>query len=167
MTINLKLMKHQMEKIGFNSNKMANYADVSYSVIHSLLGGKSKLENVSLKVYRPFESLFTHTELIKASDPYATVGQYEAFWTDMLEEALEASDVKIERSGAPTVVPREEGGYYQPLPVYAQINWRYRDGRPMLSLRIWDQSLYNELNNKSQRDKKELVRIWMKKEVLK
>ena len=64
MTINLKLMKHQMEKIGFNSNKMANYADVSYSVIHSLLSGKSKLENVSLKVYRPFESLFTRTELI-------------------------------------------------------------------------------------------------------
>lgn len=160
MTINLKLMKHQMEKIGFNSNKMANYADVSYSVIHSLLSGKSKLENVSLKVYRSFESLFTRTELIKASDPYVTADQYEAFWFDTLEEALAAKDVKIERSGAPTVVPREEGGYYQPLPVYTQINWRYRDGRPTLSLRIWDEQLYRDMNNKGQQDKQKLVKLW-------
>lgn len=160
MTINLNIMKHQMAKVGFNINQMANYADVSYSVLHSLINGKSKLENVSLKVYRPFESLFTHTELVKAADTYSDPEDYEAFWMDMLDEALSASDVKIERSGAPTVVPREEGGYYQPLPVYIQINWRYRDGRPTLSLRTWDQQLYNDLNKKGQQDKRKLVKLW-------
>ena len=161
MTINLKLMQHQMKKVGFNANNMANYADISYSVIHNLLNGKSKLENVSLKVYRPFESLFTRTELIKAADPYMTLEEYETFWKDMANEALESDDVKVIRSGAPNVVPKSDGGYYQTLPVHTNINWRYRDGYPTLSLRIWDQRLYRDLNNKGQADKDNIVKLWI------
>lgn len=160
MTINLTVMKHQMAKVGFNINQMANYADVSYSVLHSLVNGKSKLENVSLKVYRPFESLFTPTELMGASDPYATDLSYEAFWFALLGEALSSRFVKIERSGAPTVVPREEGGYYQTLPVYTKVTWRHSSDSPELSLRIWDADLYRALNKKGQADKLELVKEW-------
>lgn len=161
MTINLKLMKHQMDKVDFNIRNMANYADVSYSVIHSLVNGKSKLDNVSLKVYKSFESLFTRAELIKAADSYTTPEQYEAFWVDLAKDALQADDVKIDRSGSPERVPREEGGYYQTLPVYTQINWRFRNGRPTLSLRIWDDQLYRDQNNKGQQDKLKLVKLWM------
>ena len=161
MTINLKLMQHQMEKVGFNSNNMANYADISYSVIHNLLNGKSKLENVSLKVYRPFESLFTRTELIKATDPYTSLEEYEAFWKDMANEALEADDVKVIRSGAPNVVPRADGGYYQTLPVYTTVEWQFIAGYATRSLRIWDQQLYRDLNNKGQMKKKNIVKLWI------
>lgn len=164
MTLNLKMMQYGMEAVGFNKNEMANYTDVSYSVIHSLLGGKSKLENVSLKVYSKFESLFTPTELIKAADSFTDPEQYKLFWFDLLKEALSATDSKVERSGAPTAVPRENGGYYQTLPVYTVVNWRFRNGQPTMSLRIWDQQLYRDLNNKGQRDKKELVRLWAEKE---
>lgn len=161
MTINIKLMKHQMEKVGFNISNMANYGDVSYSVMHSLINGKSKLDNVSLKVYRPFEQLFTPTELMKASETYTDLNEYETFWTDMLKEAMASKDVKIDRSGAPTAVPREEGGYYQTLPIYTTVKWRYRNGEPTFSLRIWNPQLYRDLQGKGQRDKKALVKKWM------
>lgn len=160
MTLNLKMMEYGMQKVGFNKNEMANYTDVSYSVIHNLLSGKTSLEKVSLKVYAKFESLFTRTELMKAGDSFVNPEEYKGFWMDMFKEALSATDAKVERSGAPTVVPRGNGGYYQTLPVYTAIKWRFRDGQATMSLRIWDQQLYRDLNNKGQLDKKELVRIW-------
>ena len=161
MTINLKLMKHQMEKVGFNINNMANYADVSYSVMHSLINGKSKLENVSLKLYRSFEQLFTPTELLKAADTHTNPDQYEAFWMAMFKDALKSDDMIVDRSGAPARVPREDGGYYQTLPVYTTVKWHKVQGEPALSLRIWDQQLYRDLDGKGQKDKKEIIKSWV------
>lgn len=160
MTINLDLMKRQMEQVDFNTYNMANYADVSYSVIHNLLSGKSELNKVSLKVYKSFESLFTPTELLKAADSYADPQEYDEWWMSLLKKALKSDDVKIDRSGAPDRVPREEGGYYQTLPVYSTVRWYCMNGKEQMSLRIWDQELYRQLDGKGQKDKKEIVETW-------
>lgn len=162
MTINLKMMQYQMEKVGFNKNDMASYSKVSYSVIHNLLSGKSNLEKVSLKVYSKFESLFTRTELIKAGESFTTIENYREWWFDLLLESLKESDCRIVRSGASTVVPNEkgDGNFDAYLPANTIVEWRYRDHYATMSLNIWDQQLYRDLNKKGQRDKKELVRIW-------
>lgn len=162
MTLNLKMMEYGMRKVGFNKNDMASYSKVSYSVIHNLLSGKTSLEKVSLKVYSKFESLFTRTELIKAGESYTSVEEYQNWWFDLLIDALKEEDCRIIRSGAPVVIPNEkgDGNFDAYLPVNTIVEWRYRDHYATMSLNIWDQQLYRDLNKKGQRDKKELVRIW-------
>lgn len=172
MTIDIKIAEHQMNKVGFNKKDMASFAKISYNSVHGQFSGKNKYENMSLKLYGAFERLFSKTELMKASDFYANVEEYEEWWFDMLEEALEADDCKVYRSGAPVVEPNEKGdGHFDAyLPAYTTVEWRYRKNSksfytlesPTMVLHIWDKEVYRACNEKGQRDKKELIKQWAK-----
>jgi negative regulator of genetic competence, sporulation and motility len=167
MTINIKMAEHQMNKIGFNKKDMAAYAKISYNSVHGQFSGKNKYENMSLKLYKAFEDLFSKTELMKASDFYVNTEEYDEWWFDMLEEALGAEDCKVTRSGAASVESNEHSAH---LPAYTKVEWRYRKNSksfytlesPTMVLHIWDGEVYRSLNKKGQRDKIEIIKQWAK-----
>ena len=163
-----KIMKKQMEHMGMTSYYLWKYTGVGYATINTVLNGERRLEALKSANYQSImRALFSRTEK-ELLDYTAAEGweEYRKAWKETLKHALDQQDAKIYRSGAPYT---DESGNPQNLPIHVQIQWgevRMKRNTIWLNqLNTFDGDLYRSLNNKGQRDKKELIKEYLNRMV--
>lgn len=160
-----EIMKHQMEQMGMSSYYLWKYTGVGYATVNGLLNGDRKIESMRYGNYANImNALFTNTEkYILSFTAMEGLNQYQKVWKATLKHALNQTDVKIYRSGAPDY---DEDGNPRKRPIHVQVQWgavEMKHHTPYLNeLNIFDGDLYRSMNNKGQRDKRELVREYLK-----
>ncbi len=158
--MNKNFIKKQMETIGLSTNKLKDITGIGYATLSDYLNKDNY--NISAKHYVTIvNTLFTPFEqLLYANAEFKAVnGKNDAdYWFNELKhrkviEAIELDKLVVDRSGAPT---SDETGVIRTLPVYTKLTFKDAEGNS--TIRIFDDSLYRDLDKKGKRDKLEIIK---------
>ncbi|HDT9062318.1 TPA: hypothetical protein REF75_002229 [Staphylococcus pseudintermedius] len=155
--MNKDFIKKQIEVSGLNISKLKNITGIGYATLSDYLN-KSEY-NISAKHYSNIiNTLFTPFEqLLLANACKKAIGSnYDyLYWYDELRRRKIASgnNVEVSLSGAPQ---SDEKGIVRALPAHVIITFNDVEGKN--NIRIFDNDLYANMNNKGQKDKIQLVK---------
>lgn len=157
--MNKEFIKKQMEIIGLSTNKLKDITRIGYATLSDYLNKQDY--NISAKHYNTVvETLFTPFEHLLYSNAVSkAIGSkydYE-YWYDELKrrkviESIESGKIIIERSGA----PYSDDGTIRMLPAHVIVTFNAAEGKN--SIRIFDDTLYNNLNNAGKKKKVDLIK---------
>ncbi|MDF0320924.1 hypothetical protein O0M08_11050 [Staphylococcus pseudintermedius] len=154
--MNKDFIKKQIEISGLNILKLKNVTGIGYATLSDYINKPEY--NISAKHYTkivntlftPFEQLLFSNACIKAiSSNYDYL-----YWYDELRrrKIANSDNIEVSLSGAPQ---SDEKGVVRVLPAHVIVTFNDVEGKN--SIRIFNDNLYADMNNKGQKDKVQLV----------
>lgn len=158
--MNKEFIKKQINSIGLNTNVLKGITGIGYATLNDYLN--KDIYNISAKHYTTIiDTLFTSFEqlLYRNAQLKSISSNYDyEYWFEELKkrkiaESIETGKITVERSGAPY---SNSDGTIKTLPVHIIVTFNDVEGKN--SVRIFDKTLYNNLNNQGKKDKVELIK---------
>ncbi|MDU9326112.1 hypothetical protein [Staphylococcus pseudintermedius] len=155
--INKEFVKKQIKETGLNTSQLKNITRIGYATLSDYLNKPEY--NISAKHYTTLiNTLFTSFEQLLYANAHkkALGSNYDyLYWYDELRRRKIASsdDLEVSLSGAPQ---SDVSGVIRMVPAHVIVTFNDIEGKN--TLRIFDESLCRNMDNKGRKDRIQLVK---------